>query len=324
MNAAAMSAASQPLSPLTQAGVVMGTPLYMSPEQHMGNAADSRSDQFSFCVALYEALYQKLPFAGNTIEALAFNTVSGRVQPRPSGTHVPMAVHEALLRGLSPAPEQRFPSMRELITALNFDPTMDPSAAPRARRRVTIYMILFSIIAALGPTVLHALGVSEMVASTAIALAFFLVFTILSVRFRRMFKNAFHRGMLTYGLVFGGQVLLLRAVGMLLGLSHLQIATIDLVAIAATTCMTAALVLPTMWPMVPPAIITSLIAAARPAYAPVIASVVIPITTITGLLLWNRVAAVRRPRTRSTSSTAIPILGSSSSTGEQLTPTRKT
>ncbi len=49
-------------SPLTEWGAVLGTPAYMAPEQIRGIAADARSDQFSFCVALYEALYGERPF----------------------------------------------------------------------------------------------------------------------------------------------------------------------------------------------------------------------------------------------------------------------
>jgi len=54
----------------TRAGALVGTPLYMSPEQIDGQPADARSDQFSFCVTLYEALYRARPFAGTTLEEL--------------------------------------------------------------------------------------------------------------------------------------------------------------------------------------------------------------------------------------------------------------
>jgi len=54
----------------TRAGALIGTPLYMSPEQLTGQLADARSDQFSFCVAMYEALYRVRPFAGTTLEEL--------------------------------------------------------------------------------------------------------------------------------------------------------------------------------------------------------------------------------------------------------------
>ncbi len=47
---------------LTTSNEVLGTPLYISPEQLTGQPADARSDQFSFCVALYEALYGQHPF----------------------------------------------------------------------------------------------------------------------------------------------------------------------------------------------------------------------------------------------------------------------
>ena len=133
----------------------------MSPEQHLGETTDARSDQFSFCVALYEALYNQLPFAGNTVEALAFNTISGRIQNRPSGSRVPTVVHQAILRGLATNPTARFPSMRELLVALSYDPTIDRTAGPRVRRRVTSNMIAFMLIAAAGPTLLHRAGFSD-------------------------------------------------------------------------------------------------------------------------------------------------------------------
>src|SRR5207244_2470933 len=54
-------------TPITRAGVVVGTPAYMAPEQLRGKGADARTDQFSFCAALYEGLYGERPFSGATV-----------------------------------------------------------------------------------------------------------------------------------------------------------------------------------------------------------------------------------------------------------------
>ena len=99
-----------------------GTPAYMSPEQHMGRALDHRSDQFSFCVALYEALYAELPFSARTRFELAMAVTDGRVGPAPRGAGVPNWVRYALLRGLDPEPEGRWEDMGELLDALARDP----------------------------------------------------------------------------------------------------------------------------------------------------------------------------------------------------------
>jgi tetratricopeptide (TPR) repeat protein/tRNA A-37 threonylcarbamoyl transferase component Bud32 len=114
-------------SRLTNEGNVVGTPAYMPPEQYLG-VTDERSDQFSFCVSLYECLYGQHPFEARTSVGLTGNMQSGRVHDAPAGTKVPLWVRKILLKGLRPRPEDRYPSMREMLDALGRDPAV-------ARRR---------------------------------------------------------------------------------------------------------------------------------------------------------------------------------------------
>jgi tetratricopeptide (TPR) repeat protein len=91
----------------------------MSPEQFRGQPADARSDQFSFCVALYEGLYGQRPFEGRSLQELADNVVSGRLAELRATRGVPTWVAEILGRGLQPNPAMRFPTMNELLTELD-------------------------------------------------------------------------------------------------------------------------------------------------------------------------------------------------------------
>src|SRR5690606_19905953 len=115
--------AHSPMATMTRTGAVMGTPLYMSPEQHRGEPADERSDQFSFCVALYQALYGDVPFPGKTAVALADAVIAGTLQPAPKGAKVPAHLRKILLRGLSTDPAQRYPSMNALLADLTREPS---------------------------------------------------------------------------------------------------------------------------------------------------------------------------------------------------------
>jgi tetratricopeptide (TPR) repeat protein/tRNA A-37 threonylcarbamoyl transferase component Bud32 len=105
---------------LTQAGTVMGTPLYMAPEQHFADPLSPAADQYAFCVALWEALCGAPPFTGATLEEL----VERKLDQPPAWPKagVPRPVVDAILRGLSPKPEQRWPSMAALLEALAWDP----------------------------------------------------------------------------------------------------------------------------------------------------------------------------------------------------------
>lgn len=104
---------------LTRTGAMMGTPRYMAPEQYEGTETDPRTDQFSFCVALYEAVYRVPPFAGNTLATLGYNVCHGKVLSAPGDSKVPAWVRSVLLRGLSVRPSDRYPNMETLLQALN-------------------------------------------------------------------------------------------------------------------------------------------------------------------------------------------------------------
>ncbi len=109
---------SDPDGRLTVAGMVMGTPAYMPPEQHRGQPTDHRSDQFSFCVSLFEALYGVRPFSGTNADEYCAAIEHGRLPKSTTSLSVPRRVHRAIVRGLSADPDQRFPSMHVLVRAL--------------------------------------------------------------------------------------------------------------------------------------------------------------------------------------------------------------
>jgi serine/threonine protein kinase len=103
---------------LSRHGVVLGTPAYMAPEQHLGERADARSDQFGFCVALYQALYGGLPFATDDLRALSLAIVSGKLTPPPVLPSVPDRLRRLVIRGLRVDPEARYADMDALLSEL--------------------------------------------------------------------------------------------------------------------------------------------------------------------------------------------------------------
>jgi hypothetical protein len=107
-----------PMNNLTRTGAVMGTPMFMAPEQHEGRRADERSDQFAFCVALWYALHGDWPYEGKTSIALADNVINGVMKPPPKSAKVTPRVRKILLRGLSTNAADRYPSMEALLSEL--------------------------------------------------------------------------------------------------------------------------------------------------------------------------------------------------------------
>lgn len=121
---------------LTRTGAVMGTPLYMAPEQHMLEPMDARVDQFSFCVALYEALYGIRPFPGETYAEFASNVINGMVRERPSHATVPEWLDRVIRRGLSRFPDERYETMERLLQDVITAQEFEEARAGRARAEV--------------------------------------------------------------------------------------------------------------------------------------------------------------------------------------------
>ncbi|MCH9688726.1 MAG: serine/threonine-protein kinase [Deltaproteobacteria bacterium] len=95
---------------LTRTGQRLGTPAYMAPEQQRGEPCGPQTDQFGFCVALFESLHGRLPLVSAYPEQNAGHA--------PATGRIPRALHRLLARGLSANPDDRHPSMRELVDQL--------------------------------------------------------------------------------------------------------------------------------------------------------------------------------------------------------------
>jgi hypothetical protein len=117
---------------LTGAGLVMGTPAYMAPEQHIGVAATDRADQYAFCVALFEALTGERPHAGTSLQEISAAKLRDQRKPWPTTSVVPASVRAAIDRGLARDPGHRFPSMAELLAILEHVPTVPVATMPIA------------------------------------------------------------------------------------------------------------------------------------------------------------------------------------------------
>ena len=116
----------------TVTGVVMGTPAYMAPQSLMGQRADPAADQFSFCVAMFEALHGVRPFAGGSIAELLGAIRRQSLVAPSAGRSVPSHIDRCVRQGLRYSPAERHESLNALLTALT------ATAWSPGRRRVWI------------------------------------------------------------------------------------------------------------------------------------------------------------------------------------------
>jgi predicted Ser/Thr protein kinase len=278
-------------SPLTMTGSILGTPAYMSPEQYRGEPADSRSDQFSFCAALYEALYKKLPFAGETFSELSENVLAGRLQPIDPASPIPESIAQALQRGLSLRPEQRFPTMRELLEALSRNPQHDPTASPRARRQFSMLLLIFTtcISIVLNTAKMHGTVAIRQFLWASVCLLLGWAGATIAMR-KTLGQNSFHRRMLKILGVCAAQMVGFRTVGLLLHLLPAQLVAMEMIGLAATTLLVATQLLRPIWPV--PIILVggSLLLTQRPDLLWPVLPGLYPIVGVMLLTAWNGAA----------------------------------
>ena len=132
-------------APLTRIDSVVGTPAYMAPEQYRSEPVDARTDQFSFCITLYEALTGERPFRGKTFDELMDATVAGKITTAAREGALPAWLRRVVRRGLESEPAHRHESMDTLLDALADDPAIK-------RRRVLAVVGGLMALAAVGVT----------------------------------------------------------------------------------------------------------------------------------------------------------------------------
>jgi len=129
---------------MTGAGVMIGTPEYMSPEQVEGKPADVRSDIYALGVILFELITGRPPFEGETSLAIAHkHRYEPAPDPRTLNPQIPLSLSRLILRCLEKAKERRFQTTAELLKDLaaveeTLLPTAERAPTPSTRRKPTV------------------------------------------------------------------------------------------------------------------------------------------------------------------------------------------
>ena len=112
---------------LTHDGVSVGTPRYMAPEQHLEHDVDARSDQYSFCVVLYEFLFHTRPFQASNRNELVWKMLYGEIAEPAESISIKPNINQAIRKGLSADPEKRYASIQDLLVDLQTTPMKSKS-----------------------------------------------------------------------------------------------------------------------------------------------------------------------------------------------------
>ena len=279
-------------SPLSQTGTLAGTPGYMSPEQYRCQATDPRSDQFSFCVALFEALFGRRPFAGDSVDELAAAVMGGKRREIPTTTAVPIEIQQAILRGLSTEPSARFESMDALLTALDVQAEHHPAGAKKARRSLSMAMLVATLLIAFG--IVTRVIPSRFTAWNLTALMGFVValFGVGMLVFRRsLLANDFHRGLTRISFICVCTLFLTRLMAAVVHIEIQKYLAVDLMFFAGVTALLATYYFQRFWILFPCVVLCSFLTAFFPAYSFEIANVsytLLPFFFISG---WSAVAS---------------------------------
>jgi serine/threonine-protein kinase len=113
-------ACSQGSSRLTRTGTLLGTPIYMSPEQGRGLPTDHRTDIYSFGVIMYEIFTGTVPYTAESPLAVLYLHLQGKkALPSLRNPLIPPALEAIILRAMAIEPEDRYQSMRDLFADLD-------------------------------------------------------------------------------------------------------------------------------------------------------------------------------------------------------------
>lgn len=258
----------------------------MPPEQFRGAEVDAQSDQFSFCAALYEALFRQPPFPGASRDVISALVIAGKVRPPPPN-ELGLDVTQALMRGLSVEPSRRFPSMRELIDELRkgMGPHVDTRGSRRARR---IFAAVFAVVAGLCsiPPLIDNRPPPISVLFTVAVVCLLVALLITALSYKRLRQHPEHWSLVLLVNLAMTQLTLGRAGALWMGVTLFQYTPIDHVVVLGFVAAAAYRWIPKMWLALPPVILSGMLCAIAPAKFWQLPAVLYPLIGCLYALWW--------------------------------------